>query len=130
MSWNQGNRQRSIAKLITFSPQEWERADGLHQLADGVPKYRRYGDFARAMLTLGEVNVTEVKPLTDPRPIAREIAKLGVNVNQIAHWANLNKTIGDEDVQTVVRLLEQIRTELDELIENARTARADALKDG
>lgn len=130
MAWNQGNRQRSIAKLITFSPQEWEQANSLHQLADGVPRYRRYGDFARAMLTLGEVNVIEVKPLTDPKPIAGEIAKLGVNVNQIAHWANLNKTIGNEDVQTVVHLLEQIRGELDELIDDARNARMDALRDG
>lgn len=114
MSWQAG-RKRNICKRITFTPDEWNAAKELHKEADGIPKYAQYGDFARAMLTLGTVNVKVVRPLTDPEPIAAAIDRIGVNVNQIAHWANLNRAITPDQVAAVRRDYMQIRELLEEL---------------
>ena len=85
MTWDV-NRNRNIRREITFTPEEWK---------DLFPSY---SGFARRMLTRGEVNVTTMRPLTDPSPIAKEIGRIGVNVNQIAHWANENRNIAPSEI--------------------------------
>ena len=93
MSWAD-KRRRTIQKLVTFTPDEWERVDELHKKVNRyTTRYRSFTVFARKMLTDGEIRVIEIRPLTDPEPLAKEIGRIGVNVNQIAHWANANEHI-------------------------------------
>ena len=98
MSWA-NKRRRTVQKLVTFTPDEWERVNSLHKKVNKyTTRYRSFTVFARKMLTDGEIRVTEIRPLTDPEPLAREIGRIGVNVNQIAHWANANEHITAEQV--------------------------------
>ena len=121
--WSTG-RGRSVRKEITFTSKEWEDARALHKkCTEGLPNYARYGDFARAMLTQGEVKVTVKHPLTDPEPIAAAIGRIGVNVNQIAHWANQNQSISVDQVAEVKTAFRQVEALLHQLFDEARTTR-------
>ena len=77
------------------------------------------------MLTDGEIRVTEIRPLTDPEPLAREIGRIGVNVNQIAHWANANEHIAAEQVAELRASFGRIERLLGDLFANKRTAGKD-----
>lgn len=128
MSWNE-NRQRRIRKEIAFSPEEWSKAQTLYAQAvtcDAI--YRSYTCFSRVLLTRGVVKVTRVEPLTNPEPIARELMKIGVNINQIAHWANENKTITSEQVLQVCDLMSQVRATLEMFYRDALLTRAQTVK--
>lgn len=128
MSWNK-NRHRHIRKEIAFSPDEWSKAKTLHaRAAKHDPIYQSYTRFARVLLTRGVVKVTHVEPLTDPQPIARELMKIGVNINQIAHWANENKTITSEQVTQVRELMQQVQLTLEMFYRDALLTRAQTVK--
>ena len=88
-------------------------------------RYRSFTVFARKMLTDGEIRVTEIRPLTDPEPLAREIGRIGVNVNQIAHWANANEHITAEQVAELRASFDRIERLLGDLFANKRTAGKD-----
>lgn len=109
-----------MAKLITFTPEEWERARDLWMPWRDL--FASYNGFARRMLTRGEVPVTLVRPLTDPAPIARQIGRIGVNVNQIAHWANESRGVSQADVDGLARAQEEIERLLGALFEDRREA--------
>ena len=101
MSWAAG-RDRNICKRITFTPDEWERVRKLYEeLTRYAPEHRSFSSYARRMLSERRIHVTEIRPLTDPEPIAREIDRIGVNVNQIAHWANANEHITPDQVEEI-----------------------------
>ena len=105
MSWSE-KRRRSVQKLITFSPDEWKRVDALHKrVSRYTTRYRSFTAFARKLLTDGEIRVIEIKPLTDPEPLAREISRIGVNVNQIARIANLTGSVSPQQMRELHDLL-------------------------
>lgn len=115
MSWAEG-RDRNICKRITFSEDEWERVRKLHErLTRYAPQYRSFNSYARRMLSERRIHVTEIRPLTDPEPIAREIDRIGVNVNQIAHWANVNEHISPGQVAEILDSFDRIERLLGDL---------------
>ena len=120
MSWREG-RTRSVCKKIMFTPEEWERAKRLHeQWTKDSQDYRQWSVFARQMLMIGHVEVTAVQPITNPEPIAKAIDKVGVNVNQIAHWANVNEHISVEQVTQIRESFARIEHLLGELFAERR----------
>ncbi len=122
MSWSE-KRRRSVQKLITFSPDEWKRVDALHKrVSRYATRYRSFTAFARKLLTDGEIRVIEIKPLTDPEPLAREISRIGVNVNQIAHWANANEHITPAQVEEITASFDRIERLLGDLFDDRREA--------
>lgn len=126
MSWA-NKRRRTVQKLVTFTPDEWERVDALHKrVSRYTTRYRSFTAFARKLLTDGEIRVTETRPLTDPEPIAREIDRIGVNVNQIAHWANANEHITPAQVAEIRASFDRIERLLGDLFAEQRNARKDA----
>ena len=126
MSWAD-KRRRTVQKLVTFTPDEWERVDALHKrVSRYTTRYRSFTVFARKLLTDGEIRVIEIKPLTDPEPLAREIGRIGVNVNQIAHWANANEHITAEQVAEITASFDRIERLLGDLFADKREARKDA----
>lgn len=109
MSWARG-RERTIRKEITFTPEEWERAKLLHEKwTKGLDVYRQWGRFARLLLMEGHVEITVKQPLTDPEPIAIQVGRIGVNVNQIAHWANLNEHITSSQIDEILDGFNEIK---------------------
>jgi hypothetical protein len=75
------------------------------------------------MLSERRIHVHEIKPLTDPEPLAREIGRIGVNVNWIAHWANRNERITPEQVEEVTASFHRVEELLGRLFEDKREAR-------
>ena len=122
MSWAE-KRRRTVQKLITFTPDEWKRVNALHKrVSQYTTGYRSFTAFARKLLTDGEIRVIEIKPLTDPEPLAREIGRIGVNVNQIAHWANANEHITPEQVDELLASFDHIERLLGDLFADKREA--------
>lgn len=125
MSWRD-NRSRRVCKKIMFSEDEWERVRKLYEeLTRYAPEYRSFSSYARRMLSERRIHVTEVRPLTDPEPLAREIDRIGVNVNQIAHWANANEHITAEQVAEIRASFDRIERLLGDLFADKREARKD-----
>jgi hypothetical protein len=73
-----------------------------------------------------DVGGDEKQPLTDPEPLAREIGRIGVNVNWIAHWANRNERITPEQVEEVTASFHRVEELLGRLFEDKREARGRA----
>ena len=126
MSWA-NKRRRTVQKLVTFTPDEWEQVRKLHEeLTRYAPEHRSFSSYARRMLSERRIHVTEIRPLTDPEPIAREIDRIGVNVNQIAHWANANEHITPAQVAELRASFDRIERLLGDLFAEQRNARKDA----
>lgn len=122
-----GNRTHCVEKIIRFTPDEWERVRKLHEeLTKYAPEHRSFSSYARRMLSERRIHVTEIRPLTDPEPIAREIDRIGVNVNQIAHWANANEHITPAQVEEIRASFDRIERLLGDLFADRREARKDA----
>ena len=125
MSWA-NKRRRTVQKLVTFTPDEWEQVRKLHEeLTRYAPEHRSFSSYARRMLSERRIHVTETRPLTDPEPIAREIDRIGVNVNQIAHWANANEHISPAQVAEIRASFDRIERLLGDLFADGREARKD-----
>lgn len=121
------NRTHCVEKIIRFTPDEWERVRNLYEeLTRYAPEHRSFSSYARRMLSERRIHVTEIRPLTDPEPIAREIGRIGVNVNQIAHWANANEHITAEQVAELRASFARIERLLGDLFADKREARKDA----
>lgn len=117
------HRTHCVEKIIRFTPDEWERVSKLHErLTRYAPEYRSFSSYARKMLSERHIHVTEIRPLTDPEPLAREIDRIGVNVNQIAHWANANEHITAEQVAEVTASFDRIERLLGDLFADKREA--------
>ena len=126
MSWAQ-DRTRPVRREITFTQDEWERVRKLHErLTRYAPQYRSFSSYARKMLSERRIHVTEIRPLTDPEPLAREIDRIGVNVNQIAHWANANEHITPAQVEEIRASFDRIERLLGDLFADRREARKNA----
>jgi len=120
------NRTHCVEKIIRFTPDEWERVRKLYEeLTRYAPEHRSFSSYARRMLSERRIHVTEIRPLTDPEPIAREIDRIGVNVNQIAHWAHANEHITAGQVAELRASFDRIERLLGDLFADRREARKD-----
>lgn len=120
------NRTHCVEKIIRFTPDEWERVRNLYEeLTRYAPEHRSFSSYARRMLSERRIHVTEIRPLTDPEPLAREIDRIGVNVNQIAHWANANEHITPAQVEEIRASFARIERLLGDLFADRREARKD-----
>lgn len=95
------------------------------ELTRYAPEHRSFSSYARRMLSERRIHVTEIRPLTDPEPLAKEIGRIGVNVNQIAHWANANEHITAEQVAELRASFARIERLLGDLFVDKREARKD-----
>ena len=121
------NRTHCVEKIIRFTPDEWERVRKLYEeLTRYAPEHRSFSSYARRMLSERRIHVTEIRPLTDPEPLAKEIGRIGVNVNQIAHWANANEHITPDQVEEIRASFDRIEQLLGDLFADRREARKDA----
>lgn len=80
----QVNNPPSAQGEITFSHDEWEQSRELYNLVKGGRGYATYMGFACDMLMHGSVHTLRVT--TDPATFRPDIARIGNNINQIAHY--------------------------------------------
>lgn len=117
------NRTHCVEKIIRFTPDEWEQVRKLYEeLTRYAPEHRSFSSYARRMLSERRIHVTEIRPLTDPEPLAREIDRIGVNVNQIAHWANANEHISPGQVAEILDSFDRIERLLGDLFADKHQA--------
>lgn len=98
---------RPVRKEITFSHDEWEQSRELYNLVKGGRGYATYMGFARDMLMHGSVHTVRVA--TDPAALRPDIARIGNNINQIAHTANASGAITDEQAAELIEGMDRIR---------------------
>lgn len=117
MGW-QGNRSQSVRRTVTLSPEEWEHVESVLRQ---VHEYRAmsWNEFARRSV-MG-MSVTRVVLPFDPKRVTKEINKLGVNVNQIAHRVNAQDYATLAQVEETRRLLQQVQDQLHECWELYRS---------
>jgi hypothetical protein len=108
MSWS-GRRKKSIQKIVTFTPDEWDQVEAM--LAE-IRGYRpmSWNEFASRSV-LGKRIVQVVLPF-DPKQVTREVNKLGVNVNQIAARVNAQDYATLAEVEETRRLVTQVQEQL------------------
>lgn len=122
MSWAE-RRSRPVRKEITFARDEWEEVRRLQErLARYSPEYRSFGFFARRLMLGRSLNVTFVRTLTDPEPIAAAVARIGVNVNEIARQANTDGHVTAGQLDEVALSLEQVRRLIGRLFDEYTSA--------
>lgn len=113
MSGARRSAARPVRKEVTFSREEWARSRELFEsIKDGFV-YTTYMKFAREMLMQGSVHTTHV--ITDPAKIRPEIARIGNNINQIAHVANATGTLTSDQYDTLVQGLGRVESILNDL---------------
>lgn len=105
-------RRRKYAKLISFSAEEWAQIQDHYRLANQEHRYRSITDFIRATLVHGEI--TQIHTLLDPREVRRDMHNIGININQIAHLANINKTVEKDQIQAVQQQVQQLKEQFDQ----------------
>lgn len=98
---------RPVRKEITFSHDEWEQSRELYNLVKGGRGYATYMGFARDMLMHGSVHTVRVA--TDPAAFRPDIARIGNNINQIAHTANATGAITPEQTAELMQGMDRIR---------------------
>ncbi|RSX51280.1 MobC family plasmid mobilization relaxosome protein [Bifidobacterium callimiconis] len=108
MNWARG-RQRSISKLVAFTPEEWAEIQETYELwARGRGAGGSFSAFAREIMTNGSVKVIE--PTWDPELTLRQLRPIGVNVNQIARRVNADDTAS-------MAAVAELRAEMNDLID-------------
>ena len=120
------NRRRPLVKKVTFTEDEWRLADVFYQRVKrtrgGVLPFATH---ARDLL-LNAHTVTVVVAL-DPAIVRADMARIGNNINQIAHKANTTGLVTSDDLTRVIdlqgqliALLRRMCRERDEAIEMAK----------
>lgn len=120
MSTTRRSAARPVRKEITFSREEWEQSRQLYNLVKGGRGYATYMGFARDMLMHGSVHTVRVA--TDPAALRPDIARIGNNINQIAHTANATGAITSEQAAELIQSMDRIRAILLDLHHDFTTA--------
>ncbi|PMR66001.1 plasmid mobilization relaxosome protein MobC [Streptococcus intermedius] len=100
MTETKTERSRAILKRFFVDDTENQKIKAQMTTA-GIDNFSVY---ARLMLLHGEVKVVDFSALDKLR---QEINRIGVNVNQIAKYANTNETISQEDLS---QIFEELKT--------------------
>lgn len=110
MSWK-GNRTRQHQRLITFSDEELRWVDDSRKVenrmraAAGLPTVGWMTWARRRIMTAQAV---EVRVPTNLGEVSAQLARIGNNINQIAHAVNIRKRADHDDLVHVQRQLERI----------------------
>ena len=95
-------------RLTETEKKKWQsHADQLHMT---LPKFTKY--IMNGFFELGYIKQPKIDKQQGAE-IAKNLGRLGGNVNQIAKWCNTHKdTISDEQAQRLADNLEQVQKEL------------------
>ncbi|NEG89845.1 plasmid mobilization relaxosome protein MobC [Bifidobacterium aerophilum] len=110
MAWK-GNRSRRIRKSVTFSESEWRWVDDSRKVENrmrveaGLPAI---GWMAWARRRIMTAQAVEVHVPANINAVSAQLARIGNNVNQIAHAVNIRQRANHDDLMQVQQQLERI----------------------
>lgn len=109
MAWH-GNRTRPVQKLVTFSEREWRyvhdsRIMENRQRAKAGLETVGWTRFARGRIMTNRAVTLLVPPDLDG--VAAQLARIGANVNQIAHTVNIRRRAEYAEIIETQRLLRE-----------------------
>lgn len=98
-------RTRNIPVQVWLNEEEFRKLDSL--------SHRSGLSFSSVLrnFIMGENIKERVHP--DYRSLLRSVDRIGININQIAHKANMSENINTDDLHTTISLLKEIRKEID-----------------
>ena len=105
-------RSRAILKRFFVNDTENQKIKA-QMTAAGIDNFSVY---ARLMLLHGEVKLVDFSALDKLR---KEINRIGVNVNQIAKYANTNETISQEDLSQIFEELKTVEALVHQTVKSA-----------
>lgn len=103
------NRRRPVVKKVTFTRDEWEAADRFYQRVKGAHG-GTYSFSAHARQLLLHAQTIVVTVALDPHMVRAEMARIGNNINQIAHKANTYDAVTRDDLRSVLSSQEELRS--------------------
>lgn len=109
MSWQATHPTRCLRKAVTFTPEEWDRADRFYQKV----RRARGGELsfsAHARRLLIDARVVTVTVALDPDKVRADMARIGNNVNQIARRANTYDHLSPDDIGRVLAAQDELRS--------------------
>ncbi|MEK5288788.1 plasmid mobilization relaxosome protein MobC [Streptococcus sp. FSL R7-0212] len=105
----ENSRSRHIQKLFWVTEEENIKIKKQMKVAE----LENFSNFARLMLTTGQVTVVDFEGLID---FKKEVNRIGVNINQIAKGVNLGDEVSVEVLEKLLNEVKDIDTKLLELI--------------
>lgn len=109
MAW-QGNRTRPVRKAVTFTEQEWryvrdsQTVENRQRVKAGLETVG-WTRFARSRIMTSRSVTLLVPPGLDG--VAAQLARIGGNVNQIAHTVNIRRRAEYAEIIETQRLLRE-----------------------
>jgi hypothetical protein len=95
------NRKRNVQMILRLTPDE---KDFIMCKMKAVG-YSNFSSFVRTILIRGEVKNVD---LTHYRELAKEISRIGVNINQIVRFANANGNLYPQEIAELQQRMEDI----------------------
>ena len=108
------NRRRTVRKLVSFTPLEWERVSGRMEMSAAT----RFDAWAREVLLGAPVRVVNM-PFV-PQQVRVELARLGNNVNQIARQVNIDEAATLEELRLVKQVMQEVQKVIDQAARRGR----------
>lgn len=126
VSWAHDRPGRSVCRMVTFTPAEWERARLFYGRVRAAKGGRLpFTAHARELLVNGRTIVVQMP--VDARAAGMHMGRIGSNVNQIARVANTTGTLSAAQVDALLAdlaelraLFVQLRRRCDELLDRSR----------
>ncbi len=95
------NRSRNVAMVIRLTPDEKDFVMWKMKLSG----MKNFSLFVRTMLIRGEVKNVD---LAHYRELAKEVSRIGTNINQVARLANANGRINRQEIAELQQRMEDI----------------------
>ncbi|KFI83192.1 mobilization protein [Bifidobacterium reuteri DSM 23975] len=102
------NRRRPVVRKVTFTHDEWRQADAFYQ------RVRRarggalpFTSHARDLLI--NAHAVTVTVALDPAMVRADMARIGGNINQIAHRANIAGHASSAELALVLEAQDELR---------------------
>lgn len=102
------NRRRPLVRKVTFTRDEWEAADRFYQRVKRA-RGGAYSFSAHARRLLIHAHTIVVTVALDSDMVRADMARIGRNINQIAHKANMYDTVTRDDLRQVLSSQEELR---------------------
>ena len=108
MGWK-GNRSRTVRKTVTFSEEEWRwvadslKVENRQRIRAGL---RPVGWMAFARNRIRCAHRVNITVPANRHEVSVQLARIGNNVNQIAHYAN---TVRETDLAMLSRVFDELR---------------------
>lgn len=102
------NRRRPVVRKVTFTHDEWRQAEIFyHRVKRARGGTLPFSTHARDLLL--NAQVVTITVALDPAMVRSDMARIGNNINQIAHQANLHGWVTADEINHVLAAQGELR---------------------